>query len=345
GQTYQKGETMGPVNENRTVIANPIPVTTHTVKIVDADNPSTVLLTAQVEDGEKYELPTTISEFDLKNYVWGETEYQPGQEIGPITKDETVKAVKVPYYKISIDGVKVADIRDGSNYTFPSGQDAAKIGYIPVNGGKILDPGSSVGPIHENRDYLSIDEIGLTPQMGASMLLNQATVNPRGIGFGADFSIYNKNGKLISFKDYKEVYKSESFKLGTMICTYSDFVDKFNETLDLETVAKDKEELIRNIKNNYTFCDQADPTTNFATYRAGIVNLNDYNIPRDFIARSYGYVETASGAVSDVTYANYSDIRSIKTVATNLMKNPNWKQVYPDAWKQEIIEYCAAFEG
>ena len=335
---------MGPVNEDRTVIANPVPVTTHTITIVDADNPSTVLLTDQVEDGEKYELPT-ISGFDLQKYVWNETDYQPGQEIGPITKDEVVKAVKVPYYKISIDGVKVADIRDGGNYTFPSGQDAAKIGYISVNGGKILDPGSSVGPIHEDRDYLSIDEIGLTPQMGASMLLNQATVNPRGIGFGADFSIYDKSGKLISFKDYTKVYQSESFKLGTMICTYSDFVEKFNETLDLETVAKDKEKLIRNIMNDYTFCDQADPTTDFASYRAGIINLNDYNIPRDFVARSYGYVETAGGTVTDVTYANYSDVRSIKTVATNLMKNPNWRQIYNAPWKQEIIEYCAAFEG
>ena len=344
GQTYNKGDTMGPVNENRTVIANPVPVTTHTVSIVDAKDPTHVLLTATVDDGDNYELPT-ISGLDLQKYVWNNTDYQPGQEIGPITKDEVVKAYEVPYYKISIDGVKVADIRDGSNYTFPSGQDAAKIGYISVNGGPVLDPGSSVGPIHEDRDYLSIDEIGLTPQMGASMLLNQAAVNPRGIGFGADFSIYDKNGNLISFKDHTEVYKSESFKLGTMICTYSDYVDKFNETLDLETVAQDTEKRIRNIMNNYTFCDQADPTTNFATYRAGIVNLNDYNIPRDFIARSYGYVETASGAVSDVTYANYSDIRSIKTVATNLMKNPNWKTVYPEPWKQEIIEYCAAFEG
>ena len=52
---------------------------------------------------------------------------------------------------------------------------------------------------------------------------------------------------------------------------------------------------------------------------------------------------TTSGP-TDVVYANYSEVRSIKTVATNLMKNPNWRTVYPEAWKQEIIEYCAAFE-
>ena len=345
GQTYQKGDTMGPVNEDRTVIANPVPGTTHTVTIVDSKDPTTVLLTATVNDGANYELPT-LSGFDLQKYVWNKTDYQPGQEIGPITKDEVVQAVAVPYFKIYIDGVAQApDIRDGENYTFPSGQDAAKIGYISVDGGDVLDPGSSVGPIHEDRYYLSIDEISLTPQMGASMLLNQAEVNPRGIGFGADFTIIDKNGNVISYKDNTKVYKSKAFKLGTMIATYDDFVDKFSETLDLQTAAtKEGQKLIRNIMNDYTFCDQADPTADYATYRAGIINLNDYNIPRDFIARSYGYVETASGAVSDVTYANYSDIRSIKTVATNLMKNPNWKQVYPEAWKQEIIEYCAAFE-
>lgn len=412
GQTYQKGETMGPVNENRTVIANPVPAQKHTVTIVDANDPTKVLKTDEVDDNTKYELPElpniedytydnqkydpleeigpitedvtvyanpvthrvvivnsadptdvlytsdpivhgqnyelpTLSGYDLQKYVWNNTDYQPGQDIGPINKDETVQAVLVPYYKISIDGVKVADIRDGGNYTFPSGTTAAKIGYISVNGGSVYAPGTTVGPIHEDRDYLSIDNFTLERQMGASMLLNQAKENPRGIGFGADFTIYKKDGTVLAFKDYPQVYKSEAFKLGTMITTEDLYYNYFDETLDLAQVAKAKAEghpeYIRNIMNDYTFCDDENPTTNFASYRAGIINLNDYNITRNFIARSYGYVDTTSGP-TDVVYANYSEVRSIKTVATNLMKNPDWRTVYPEAWKQEIIEYCAAFE-
>lgn len=412
GQTYQKGETMGPVNENRTVIANPVPAQKHTVTIVDANDPTKVLKTDEVDDNTKYELPElpniedytydnqkydpleeigpitedvtvyanpvthrvtivdskdpsqvlytstpiahgddfelpTLSGYDLQKYVWNSTDYQPGQDIGPINKDETVQAVLVPYYKISIDGVKVADIRDGGNYTFPSGTTAAKIGYISVNGGPVYSPGTTVGPIHEDRDYLSIDSFTLERQMGASMLLNQAKENPRGIGFGADFTIYKKDGTVLAFKDYPQVYKSEAFKLGTMITTEDLYYNYFDETLDLAQVAKAKAEghpeYIRNIMNDYTFCDDENPTTNFASYRAGIINLNDYNITRNFIARSYGYVDTTSGP-TDVVYANYSEVRSIKTVATNLMKNPDWRTVYPEAWKQEIIEYCAAFE-
>ncbi len=179
------------------------------------------------------------------------------------------------------------------------------------------------------------------------MLLNQAKENPRGIGFGADFTIYKKDGTVLAFKDYPQVYKSEAFKLGTMITTEDLYYNYFDETLDLAQVAKAQAEghpgYIRNIKNDYTFCDDKNPTTNFASYRAGIINLNDYNITRNFIARSYGYVDTTSGP-TDVVYANYSEVRSIKTVATNLMKNPDWRTVYPEAWKQEIIEYCAAFE-
>lgn len=412
GQTYNKGDTMGPVNENRTVIANPVPAQKHTVTIVDANDPTKVLKTDEVDDNTKYELPElpniedytydnqkydpleeigpitedvtvyanpvthrvvivnsadptdvlytsdpivhgqnyelpTLSGYDLQKYVWNSTDYQPGQNIGPINKDETVQAVLVPYYKISIDGVKVADVRDGGNYTFPSGPNAAKIGYISVNGGPVYAPDTTVGPIHEDRDYLSIDSFTLERQMGASMLLNQAKENPRGIGFGCDFTIYKKDGTVLAFKDYPQVYKSEAFKLGTMITTEDLYYNYFDETLDLAQVAKAQAEghpgYIRNIMNDYTFCDDKNPTTNFASYRAGIINLNDYNITRNFIARSYGYVDTTSGP-TDVVYANYSEVRSIKTVATNLMKNPNWRTVYPEAWKQEIIEYCAAFE-
>ena len=336
-----------PVNEDRTVVANPVPGTTHTVTIVNSKDPSDVLLTASVENGSDYELPT-IPGIDLDKYVWSSNDYQPGQKIGPITRDEVVQAVLVSYYKISIDGVKVADIRDGGNYTFPGGQTAAKIGYISVDGGKVLDPGSTVGPIHEDRDYLSVDEIELNCQPGASMLLSQAEKNSRGIVFGTEFSIYDMNGNMISFKNYKQVYKSESFKVGTLVTTEDLYYDYFDETIDLAQVQKAQKdghlEYIRNIMNNNTFRNENDPKNDYATFRAGLASLNDPNIPRNFIARAYGYVETASGNVTDVTYTNNSDVRSIKTIATNIMKDANWKSIYPDAWKQEIIEYCAAFE-
>ena len=347
GQDYDPKDEIGPITQDVIVYANP---TTHTVTIVNSQDPSDVLLVdSNVPHGTNYQLPTAIPNYDIQNYVWNRTDYQPGQNIGPINKDEVVQAVLVPYYNIYIDGVaQTPAIRDGGNYTFPSGQGAAKIGYISVNGGKVLDPGTTVGPIHEDRYYLSVDDIEINKTMGASMLLNEAAQNSRGIGFGAEFVIKDQSGNAISRYDNPNVYTSESFKLGTMITTEDLYYAYFEEQIDLDAVAKaaaeGHPEYIRNIMNDYTFCDAPDPTKNFATYRAGIINLNDYNITRNFIARSYGYVETANGQVTDVVYGVMSDVRSIKTVATNLMKDPNWRQIYDAAWKQEIIEYCAAYE-
>ena len=341
--TYHNGDTIPAVNKDYTFVAVPKDNYIVTVKTPEGET----LRTTPVEEGGTYTFPSDIE--GVQDYTYNGQTYQKGDTMGPINENRDVIANPVPVtqYHVYIDGVaQQPAIEDGGSYTFPSGQDAAKIGYISVNGGEVLDPGSTIVEIHEDKYYLSIDDITLTPQMGASMLLNQAEVNPRGIGFGADFSIYDTNGNIISYKNYKNVYKSEAFQLGTLITPYNNFVTDFDETLDLEKAATEAgEKYIRKIENDYTFCDDDNPTEDFATYRAGIVNLNDYNIPRDFIARSYGFVKTKSGAVTDVTYANYSDIRSIKTVATNLMKNPNWKEVYPQAWKQEIIEYCAAFEG
>ena len=133
-----------------------------------------------------------------------------------------------------------------------------------------------------DRDYLSIDEMQITPKPGACIYLNDKDkVNRRGIAFGAEFRLLSQSGEIINYQEYENIYKSDAFKLGTMITTEDLLYDFFDGDLDLSSVQKAQDaghpEYIKNIANDYTFCDVEDPTQNFAEYRAGIINLNDYN--------------------------------------------------------------------
>ena len=346
GQTYNAGEKIGPFTQDVTVVANPTP--THTITIVNADDPSETLLTVtDFPHGDYYELPDLSPDYDVDYYEYDGEPWTIGESIGPINGNTVVEAVLVEYHTITIDGDFYASVRDGGSFTFPDGATAAKIGYIEVEGSDVFDPGTEVTDIYEDRDYLSIDEMQITPKPGACIYLNDRDkVNRRGIAFGAEFRLLSQSGEIINYQEYENVYKSDAFKLGTMITTEDLLYDFFDGDLDLSSVQKAQDaghpEYIKNIANDYSFCDVEDPTQNFAEYRAGIINLNDYNITRNFIAKSYGYVETASGKTIDVVYADLTQPRSIKQVAINLKAVPSYYNNLPQ-WKKDIIDECAAY--
>ena len=350
-QEYDAGDKVGPFTDDPAVIVA-IPTATHTVTIVDADNPGTTLKTVtDVAHNSYYQLPDLLPDYDVDYYVYDNDTWAIGEMIGPITDDVTVEAVLVPYHEITIDGDHYTYVRDGGSFTFPTGDTAAKIGYIEVDGEDVYSPGAEVDNIYEDRDYLSIDEMTITPKPGAAIYLkeNEEEDNRRGIAFGAEFRLFTQKGDVINYSEYENVYKSSCFKLGTIITTQDRFVDYFDETLDLAQVKKAQDEghgdYIFNINNNSTFRDaEYTGSDEYAEYRAGIKNMNDFNIPRNFIARSYGYVETTDGAVTNVVYANYSDIRSIKQTANILRaKTAYYESLVP--WKQKVVDECADYEG
>ena len=339
---------VGPFNEDPAIIVA-IPTQTHTITIVNADDESQTLLTVNdFPHGQYYELPDTLPNFEVDYYVYDDEAWDIGESVGPINGNTIIYAVPVEYHTITIDGEFYASVRDGGSFTFPTGQEAAKIGYIEVEGGDIYDPGTTIGDIYEDRDYLSIDEMTVAPKPGASIYLNDVDKeNKRGIAFGAEFKLFSQNGDIIPYSEYEQVYKSDCFKLGTMITTEDLYLTYFEEELDLAAVQRAKEEghanYVRNIMNDYSFCSMESDDQEYAEYRAGIIHLNDYNMTRNFIARSYAYVETANGTVTDVDYANMSDVRSIKQVATNLKAKPAYYNNLPQ-WKKDIIDECAAYE-
>ena len=103
-QTYDKGDTMGPVNENREVIANPA---THTVTIVDANDPTKVLKTDEVDDNTKYELPELPN---IEDYTYDNQKYDPLEEIGPITDNVTVYANPVTHRVVIVNSADPTDV-------------------------------------------------------------------------------------------------------------------------------------------------------------------------------------------------------------------------------------------
>ena len=353
------GDSIGAVTSDIMVDVVPV-VNTYTITYVDKDNHSIVYDSTTVNEGEKLTLPNSIKDVpaeDLVKYVYENVDKYPGNEIGPFTADAEVEVVKVPYYTVSIDGIPYETVRDGGNCELPDGPN---VGYILDHGKdatadeEILDPHTVVGPIHENRNYLSINSITVTAQQGASMFFDNRpeVTNRRGIGFGAQFTVFDKNGNEISRYDHPAVYTSKSFKLGTMITTYDLYTDYFDsQPLTLESYAQAMVDGIRikKIENDYTFCDAPDPTKNIATYRAGIIGMADYNIPREFIARSYGYIET-NHSKTDVVYADMSARRSIQYVATATKASPGYDEdpFYTgeaNKWKRDIIDYCIAYKG
>ncbi|MCR5429728.1 MAG: hypothetical protein K6E58_00645 [Eubacterium sp.] len=358
------GTPIGPINDDATVYVVPV-VVTHNVKYVDKDDHTFVYQTDTVPEGQTVTLPNTVNGLpaeDLVKYIYDNVDKYPGNIIGPFDTDVEVEVVKVPYYKITIDGKPYETVRDGGNSTLPesTGVYEGVIGYIYDRGPQqtdtelILDPKTVVGPIHEDRNYISIKSITVTAQQGASMWFKEGE-NQRGIGFGAQFTIFDKDGNEVSRYEHPSVYKSESFKLGTMITTWDIYTEYFGgEPLTLADVKRAQDEghadYITNIMNDYTFADEPDPTKNIATYRAGIIHMPDHNITRDFTARSYGYIQTKSGAVSDVVYGDMARKTNIKRIATIIRNTPEeWNKAKyqgdKNKYKRDVIEYCINYEG
>lgn len=353
------GDSIGAVNENIVIDV----VLSYTITYVDKDNHSIEYDSTTVPQGEKLTLPDSIDNVpaeDLDKYVYENVDKHPGDQIGPFTGDTIVEVVKVPQYTVSIDGVPYKTVRDGGNCTLPesTGTYEGVIGYIydnPTPGAKeqLLDPKTTVGPIHEDRNYISIKNITVTAVPKAMIWLDPRTEikNRRGIGFATYFTVFDKDGNAISTK-YDVVYKSESFKIGTMITTYDFYTEYFDgQPITLEdyarAVAEGKGSQIKNVANDYTFSDEAAADKFFRTYRAGIIGLADYNITRDFTARAYGYIQTKSGTKAGMAYSDMVPKRSIQNIAQTIVNTPGEIDKYEETIEnpyQSIIKYCANYE-
>ncbi len=344
-QTLDPKDVIGPIYEDTTVIANPLK---HTVKIVHKTT-GEELRNVLVNHGDYYKLPTING---IKDYSYGSETFDPEVNFGPVEQDCTLIANPYVTHKITIDGILVATVPDGGDYTFPSGPDAANVGYIHVNGGDILPPGTKITNITEDRDYLSINEIEVQMQGAAMQYVKPGPDDDpetiRGIAFGSSFKIKKVNGEVIDKTVYPSVYSSKAFHLGTLITPNDYYETFFDETLDLSSVEKarqaGKSDIIFNIMNDNTFMNDSNA---YATFRAAIVKLRDSNITRDFIARSYAYVKRSDGSLTDVTYANISPTRSIKQIANFVRADQEeyGSLVGEDAWKKTIVDYCADYVG
>lgn len=176
-----------------------------------------------------------------------------------------------------IDGCKY-----GTEYEFPNYNH--EIGYLC--NGKIYKPGASI-TVTEDLYITPIDSLDVMLYEGASMRLSE----PSGLRFKAGVST-----------DEMGILELEDVITTGMLVTTNDLYENNGCQLTL-----DSEYTILNIKNNHLYEQNG-------LYCGAVVNINENNYERDFIARAYVTVNYADGSTETI-YSNMSSVRSVSDVA------------------------------
>ena len=230
--------------------------------------------------------------------------------------DESYQEVEC---EVSIDGDVIDTVTSGDVFTVPN---TYELGYMDANdNSKVYKPGSTIY-VTNDLSLTAIKSVSVASgQAGASVRLSKSSP---GIAFEATAGI--NGGKPIF---------SNAFTYGMVIVTQDAFIDDFEENI-VPTNDNTKGADIR-IKSEDDFFN-----ANTGTYKAGIMNLKEFNYRRNFISRAYveiGYTDGSNVKIySDVNSA----VRSLAGVSYSITQATDYYNSLPQD-QREAADYFASF--
>ncbi len=287
-----------------------------------------------VDEGAGYTTPTDMPGVTKFIDTATQTEYAPGATIPNIQADLYLETVNVPDYTWTVDGNPGGTVPAGTKITLP---DTAAIGYLleytDGEGQGVTDdlykPGAEY-TVNRNVNFISINEVNMQQTDKVSMYYKQGE-DQRGMRF---------LGKLtVNEESDTNILSSDAFQTGMLICAEDTYYDLLGEDMTIEKA--EMYDYLINAQNN------SEKTRKWITgqpgsFACGIVDIKDYNIPRNFLSRGYVIVNYVDGE-SQVVYSDTTTPRSVKWIATQVF---NDKTAYDKlaSWKKEIVDYCKDYE-
>ena len=214
------------------------------------------------------------------------------------TYEEAQQTTAKPTYSVQIDGVPYqSDIQEGGSCTLPG----SGYGFFDRKTGKLYPAYFELSNIQENYTFFSVDQVNVSCASGANIRGD----GKHGIRFGSIANIKNKGGSDIT----ETVLKSGAIQIGTIIATYDNYTDVFEENLDKEYV----DEMDPDNEYHFDVLNPKDdwPTNtstnkpNYGLCYAGVVNIKESNLKRDFISSAYVRIEYQQ--YGENTFIDYLD--------------------------------------
>ena len=222
---------------------------------------------------------------------------------------------------VTIDGVAVDIFDFGDYFTVPN---TYELGYMDANdSSKVYKPGTKI-TLTEDLDLTAIKSVNVTTgTAGASVRLSKSSP---GIAFEANAGV---NGSKPIF--------SSAFTYGMVIAPEDIYYSDLNESL-VPTNDKTKTADVR-IQDEEDFFD-----SDTGLFKAGIMNLKQFNYDRNFIARSYVEIGYTDGSTQKVYSAQNSAARSLAGVSYSITQATAYYNTLP-ADQQEAATYFAGFRN
>ncbi len=324
--TYPLGSEIENIQED--IVLDVVPYTYYNVYIDGVQQQETV------REGEGYTTPTDMPGVTKFVDTATQIEYNPGDTVPNIQADLYLATVNIPNYTWTVDGNPGGTVPAGTKITLPN---TAAIGYLleytDGEGQGVTDdlykPGADY-TVNRNVNFISINEVSMQQTDKVSMYYKQGE-NQRGMRF---------LGKLtVNEESDTNILSSDAFQTGMLICAEDTYYELLGEDMTIEKA--EQFEYLINAQNN------SEKTRKWITgqpgsFACGIVNVKDYNIPRNFLSRGYVIVNYVDGD-SQVIYGDPSTPRNVKWIATQVFNDKTTYDKLP-SWKKEIVDYCKDYE-
>lgn len=200
------------------------------------------------------------------------------------SKEEQEQTTEKPTYTVYIDGVPFkSDIKEGGKCDLPgSGR-----GFYDRNTHDMFVSHFQLSNIQRNYNLYSVDQVNVSCASGANIRAD----GKHGIRFGSMVNVKNKNGTDIT----SEVLKNGGIQIGTTITMYDFYLSIFDENLNKVDVDREDPDCIYHFDVLNPMDDwPTNATTGLPRYGlcyAGVVNVRQSNLTRQFIASAYAKIE------------------------------------------------------
>ena len=237
----------------------------------------------------------------------------------------------VDYYNVYIDGKLDKRVKEGTTYTLPeestkrSTLNGTNIGYIDVDSPDSVYAKGTSFSINRDRSFSKIARVSTEPAGTAIRLVKGQS---HGLAFQCQTTVTAESNPG------DNPIHSKAFEYGTLVTTYDDYADVYDNELDVDTQQVEGHPIY-----NVKFGEQ-DFTKKPQLYIVGITNLRQQNYAREYVARPYVIIKFEGTSESAVVYPDESTplfVKSAKQVAENLMKSDKWKTGGYTAWQKEWI--------
>lgn len=225
-------------------------------------------------------------------------------------------------YTVTIDGVKVATVASGEQFTLPESTAEGFVCY--TDGTANYNSGENI-TVTNNISVTTLSLGSIVMESGASMRLNAVS--------GLRFYTNIDTNKLDAIRSAAATDDNMTVELGTLIGP-KDLIG--DELLLDDATAK------RAVKVNYT-SSQYFTENDFKGIVGSIVNILDKNASRDFVGR--GFVKITLNGVETVYYADYAggsvtnNSRNIGYIATCIKSDEYFYPTLDDSQKMIVEKY------